>query len=69
MLLHSISESAIALIDLVLFDPLFKTPVVSVPCDSCVTLKGGPQMVVRVKFILVGLVNHHKSQNVVSTGA
>ncbi len=59
MLLHGISEPVVALIVLVLRNPLFETPVVGKTSYSCMLSKVRPLDVVRVQFIPVGLIGQH----------
>ncbi len=61
MLLHGISEPVVTLIVLVLFNPLFETPVVGKTSYSCMLSKVRPLDVVRVQFIPVGLFDQHGS--------
>ncbi len=49
-------------------DALFEAPVVGKTSDSCVTMKDGPLLVVRVQFILVRFVHQHEIQKGVFTG-
>jgi len=66
VLLHGVSEPVVTLIVLVLFDPLFETPVVYKTSYSCMLSKVRPLGVVKVQLIPVGSIDQHESQKIVS---
>ena len=67
MLFHGISEAVVTLIVLVLFNPLFKTPVVCKTSYSCMLSKVRPLDVVRIQFIPVGSIDQH-SESIMGLG-
>ncbi len=65
MLLHSIRKPIGSLVILEQGDALLEAPVVDEPCDSCMSVKVRPLLVVGVELIPVGFVDQHRSQEIV----